>query len=30
MWHLNAMKKYGEVAVAGQAGDYLTYGLKET
>jgi hypothetical protein len=30
MWHLNAMKKYGEVAVVGQAGDYLTYGLKET
>jgi len=30
MWHLNAMRKYGEVAVTGQAGDYLTYGLKET
>ena len=30
MWHLNAMKKYGEVVVIGEAGDYLRYGLKET
>jgi heterodisulfide reductase subunit A2 len=30
MWHLHAMKKYGEVVVVGQAGDYFTYGLKET
>ena len=29
LWYLVAMKKYGKVAEAGHAGDYLRYGLKE-
>jgi predicted Rossmann fold nucleotide-binding protein DprA/Smf involved in DNA uptake len=29
LWFLMAMKKYGRVAEAGHAGDYLRYGLKE-
>lgn len=29
MWHLMAMKRYGELAEVGQAGDYLQYALKE-
>lgn len=28
MWHLMAMRRYGEVVDAGEAGDYVLYGLK--
>lgn len=29
LWHLMAMKRYGELVEVGQAGDYFAYGLKE-
>jgi len=29
LWYIMAMKRYGKVAEAGQAGDYFRYGLKE-
>lgn len=29
LWYIMAMKKYGKVAEAGQAGDYYRYELKE-
>jgi len=29
LWHLMAMKRYGELVEAGQAGDYFAYALKE-
>ena len=29
MWHLMAMRRYGAVADADRAGDYLKYALKE-
>jgi hypothetical protein len=29
MWFVMAMKRYGTLAEAGRAGDYLRYGLKE-
>jgi hypothetical protein len=29
LWYLMAMRKYGQVAEAGQAGDYYRYELKE-
>ena len=28
MWHVMAMKRYGDVLEAGQCGDYYTYTLK--
>jgi len=30
MWYVMALKRYGEVVEAGQAGDYLRYALKES
>ena len=30
MWHLMAMKRYGELVEAGEAGDYVKYALKES
>jgi predicted transcriptional regulator len=29
LWYVMAMKRYGKVAEAGQAGDYFRYGWKE-
>jgi hypothetical protein len=29
LWHLMAMRRYGEVAEAGRAGDHYLYALKE-
>jgi hypothetical protein len=29
LWYIMAMKRFGKVAEAGQAGDYFRYGLKE-
>jgi predicted transcriptional regulator len=29
MWYVMAMKRYGKIAEAGQAGDYYRYELKE-
>ena len=29
LWYVMAMKRFGKVAEAGQAGDYFRYGLKE-
>jgi hypothetical protein len=29
LWYLMAMKRYGELVEAGQAGDYFLYALKE-
>lgn len=29
LWHLMAIKRYGELAEAGQAGDYFLYALRE-
>ncbi|PWB73983.1 MAG: hypothetical protein C3F15_08640 [Holophagae bacterium] len=28
LWHLMAMRRYGEVVEAGEAGDYVRYALK--
>ena len=28
VWYLNAMKKYGQVVISGEDGDYKTYALK--
>ena len=30
MWYVMALKRYGEVVEAGQAGEYLRYALKES
>ncbi len=30
VWYVMALKRYGDVVEAGQAGDYLTYALKES
>jgi predicted transcriptional regulator len=30
MWYLMAMKRYGELVEAGEAGDYVKYALKES
>jgi len=30
VWYVNAMKKYGQVVITGEDGDYKTYALKET
>ena len=29
IWHLMALRKYGEAAIVGQVGDYVQFGLKE-
>ncbi|MFB3818384.1 MAG: hypothetical protein ACE147_12020 [Candidatus Methylomirabilales bacterium] len=29
LWHLMALRRYGELAEAGRAGDYFLYALKE-
>ena len=29
VWYLNAMKKYGQVVISGDDGDYKIYALKE-
>jgi len=29
LWHLMALKRYGELTEAGRAGDYFLYALKE-